>query len=70
MLKMVLYNGYLNPSFLWQVEMIVEMFSANVWVTLPVGRVLLYILRDKEWRDDRLCNSYIMKGLPCTMNSP
>ncbi|TNN47634.1 hypothetical protein EYF80_042164 [Liparis tanakae] len=49
MLKTVLYNGYLNPSFLSQVELFAELFSAQRWVKLKGGRVLLYILRDKEW---------------------
>ena len=63
MLKITLYNGYLNSSFLVQFT---EVTSADV----VVGKVVLYILRDKEWRDEGclLCNGYIMKGL--TMNSP
>lgn len=72
MLKMVLYSGYLKPSFLMQVEPFAELFSAHRRLKLSVRRVLLYILRDKEWWDEGclLCNSYIMKGLPWTMNSP
>ena len=68
MLKIVLYSGYLKPSFLMQSELF-ELFSAP-WVKLE--GVLLYILTDKEWMDEGclLCNSYLMKGLPWTMNSP
>lgn len=47
MLKIVLYNGYLKPSFLMQDEIFAEIFSAPGRVKLS----LLYILGDKEWKD-------------------
>lgn len=72
MLKIVLYSGYLKPSFLMQVELFAELFSVHCRMEVSVGMVLLYILRDNEWGDEGcpLCNSYIMKGLPWTMNPP